>query len=330
MYTDAPAASSPILDALKDANRVLLLTHVSPDGDAIGSLLAVWHVLHDMGKTPIALASSALPDVVATLPGIEHVQVYQRGDVFPEADLVWLVDAATLERTGPVFEDHEATLREHPLIIVDHHVTNTGPGMINLIQSSAASCADVLLRLFQAMECPITPAVATCLLLGLTTDTQSFQTTSTKAQSFESAAVLIHHGADHHDVVKQIFYQTPYETLKLMGLVYSEMQRDGDIVWVRITRQMMEQTGAEDGAYDDILHLLQRVQSVRICVLFKEREDGNVKLSLRSTPDFNMAEIARRWGGGGHAQAAGATLHMDLPTAEREILPEIRAVCNAS
>lgn len=321
IHTDPSFIAPALNEMVARAERILLLSHINPDGDAIGSMLGVWHTLHAMHKTAIPLASSALPSFALSLPGIEQVQVYERGTPLPDADLIWLVDTATLARVGPIHDDHAATLSSRPLIIVDHHVTNEGEGTLNLIDAGAASCAELVYTLLRAMNAPVTADGATCLLMGMTTDTQSFQTNSTRPETLRIAAGLLEAGAHHQTVVRNIYYATPYSTAQLLGLALSQMQCEDGLLWTIITQEMMQQTGADDGAYDDVLMVMQRVEGVRACVLFKEREDGKVKLSLRSTPDLNVAVIAKTWGGGGHAQAAGATLPMDLAAAAQMVLP---------
>lgn len=325
IYIDPVAAAPAVTAALERAQRILLLTHVNPDGDAIGSMLGLWHALHALGRTAIPLAPSALPGYTLSLPGVEHVQVYEHGVALPETDLVWMVDTANPERVGRLYKEYAEVLNARPLIIVDHHVTNDGRAMINVIQPEAASCAELIYRLLRAMQVPITPTIATCLLLGLTTDTQSFQTSSTNPAALRAAAELLEAGADQQAVVHAVYYTTPYSTAQLIGLALSQLQRQGALIWTHVSQEMMRRTGAEEEASDDVVQVMQRVAGVRICALFKERFDGTVKISLRSTPGINVAAIAQIWGGGGHMQAAGATLPMNLETAQREVLPHLRA-----
>jgi phosphoesterase RecJ-like protein len=324
IYTDPAAAAPAFLAQVDAAQRILLLTHINPDGDAIGSLLGAYHCLRAIGKEPIALASSALPSYSASLPGVEHVQIYQPGTALPEADLIWMLDTASLERVGAIFSDHGSALQARPLIIVDHHVTNDGAGTINLIQPAAASCADLLFRLLRAMALPISADAATCLLLGVTADTQSFQTSATSAQTLHTTAEILAAGADLRWVVNAIYYSVPASTVQLTALALSHMRRDGPLLWASVPRAMLEAAGATDEATDDTMTRMQRVAGMRVAALFKERGDGTVKLSLRSTPEINVATIARTWGGGGHAQAAGATLTMGLAAAEEAVLPLLR------
>jgi phosphoesterase RecJ-like protein len=324
MHTD-PAAAAPIIaETVAAANRVLILSHINPDGDAIGSMLGVWHILRGMGKTATPLASSAYPEVAEALPGIEQVQVYQPGMPLPPADLIWMVDTAAPQRVGPLYDEHAAELNHLPLIIVDHHVTNDGLGRVNLVDAQAASCAEVLYRLFREMDVVVTPETATCLLLGLTTDTQSFQTNSTRPDTLRIAAALVEAGADQPAIVQKVYYATPYSTAHMLGLALSQIQREDGLIWTYISREMMQQTHASDSAYDDVTSVMMRIEGMRISALFKERNDGAVKLSLRSKAGIDVAEIARAWGGGGHTQAAGATIQKTLDEAQREVLAVLR------
>jgi phosphoesterase RecJ-like protein len=324
-YTHYHEAAPAFCAAIDAAQRILLLSHTNPDGDAIGSLLGVYHSLRAIGKTPIALASSAVPTYTLDLPGAQDLLVYTAGRPLPATDLIWLMDTAALARVGRIYDEHQATLANSPLIIVDHHVTNTGEGRLNLVDAGSASCAELLFRLLRAMELPVPPAAATCLLMGMTSDTQSFQTSSTNAQSLRSYADLLDAGADHAAVIRAMYFAVPASTVRLSALALSAMHVQDGLIWTTIDRAMLAETGAEDEAGDDVVQRMQRVTGMRACVLFKERFDGTVKISLRSTPALSVAAIAQRWGGGGHAQAAGATLAMSLTEAYAEVLPVLRA-----
>lgn len=330
IYTDPEAAAPAFRAQIDQARRILLLSHINPDGDAIGSLLGAAHALRAIGKEPIALASSPAPAYTDALPGIEQLQVYQPGQPLPEADLVWMLDTAARSRVGPIFTEHGELLQQRPLIIVDHHETNDGGGQLNLIAPAAASTADLLFRLLRAMGLPVSPAAATCLLMGTLTDTHSFQTSSTSPQALRSTAELLEAGASLETVVKAAYFSVPASTVQLSGMALSDLRREGGLFWVTVTNAMMQATGAEDEATDDTVTRMQRIAGAELCVLFKERPDGSVKLSLRSTPRINVAQIARGWGGGGHAQAAGAVLPMGLEQAHETVLPALRAALAAA
>jgi len=325
IHTD-PDIAAPLFRAqIAPARRILLLTHVNPDGDAVGSMLGAAHVLRAIGKEPLCLLSSPAPSYCLRLPGAEWLRVFHPGDALPVADLTWMLDTATPQRVGPIADVHLPELLKQPLLITDHHVTNDGGGSLNLIDPRAASTADLLFRLLRAMALPVGPEAATCLYLGLTTDTQSFQTSNTSPQTLRTAADILASGADLRAVITAVYFSIPESTMRLTALVLSDMRREGPLAWASVTLTHLAATGAGDEATDDTIMRMQRIDGVRLCALFKERDAATVKLSLRSTPDIDVSIIAQRLGGGGHAQAAGATLHMGLDEARATVLPMLRA-----
>jgi phosphoesterase RecJ-like protein len=324
IHTDYRAAAPAFRAQIDRAQRILLLTHVNPDGDAIGSLLGAAHALREHGKTPLCVIASPAPSYTAGLPGMEWLSIFQRGGPLPEADLTWMLDTATPARVGAIAEEHGPSLRARPLLITDHHVTNEGGGLVNLIDPSAASNADLLFRLLGAMGLPVSPAAATCLYLGMLTDTQSFQLSSTRPQTLQTAGEILAAGADLRAVIEAVYFSIPESTLRLSSLSLAALQREGGLLWTSISQAAQRATGAGDEAGDDTIMRMQRVEGMRICALFKERYDGTVKISLRSVPGISVAAIAQRYGGGGHIQAAGATLQMGLEAAQAELLPLLR------
>lgn len=330
IYTD-PAEFAPLfVQQLQAAQRPLILTHLNPDGDAIGSLLGVWHALRLLGKPALALAMPPIPQYTAWLPGAEAMELYARGAPLPSCDLVIMVDTATIERTGPIAEAHGAALRLLPLIIIDHHVTNDGSGDLDLIQPAAASTCELLYQLFSVMNLPIDADLATCLLLGLTTDTLSFQTSSTTGASLRAAAGLLDHGAAHRRVIDSVYNALPTSGALLIGATLSGLHYEDGVAWATITRAMIDQTGAPDDTIDEVIQQMRRIGEARALVLFKENRDGTTKISLRSRPPLNVAAFAQRWGGGGHTQAAGATVPKHYLQAETEVVPLLKELVNKS
>jgi phosphoesterase RecJ-like protein len=325
IYTDFAEAAPAFRQRIDQAHRILLLTHVNPDGDAVGSLLGAAHALRDSGKEPICLLASPAPSYSLGMPGAEWLTVYRRGDTLPAYDLIWMLDTATPDRVGAISDEHGPQLLAGPLMITDHHATNDGGGQLHLIDPSAASNADLLFRLLRAMDLPVSPAAATCLLLGTTTDTQSFQTSATLPQTLHTTAEMLTAGADQALVVNAVYFSVPASTVQLTALVLSELQREGALLWATVSQAQMAAAGAADEAADDTVKTMQRIAGMRVCALFKERADGTVKLSLRSVPGINVAAIAQIWGGGGHIQAAGATMLMTLADAPAAVLPLLRA-----
>src|SRR5262245_7483129 len=259
LYSHPDKAAPAINSALSHADRILLLTHQNPDGDAIGTLLGLLHALTSIGKSVSAIIWPVLPHYVLTLPGIEHIHVYAPGTVLPDADVVILVDVAELGRTGRIYDDNASAFETQPLIVIDHHPASTGEGTINLVVPEAASCAELLYKLLCALDISISPATATCLLLGVFTDTQSFQTNSTNAETLATAAMLLRSGANLQFVVRSIYYSMPYPSLQLMGKALHYVQREHDLIWTHITQVMLHQVGLVDDTGEEIIRWMQRV-----------------------------------------------------------------------
>jgi bifunctional oligoribonuclease and PAP phosphatase NrnA len=287
----------------------------------------MWHTLTGMGKTVSAVVWPVLPYYVLTLPGIENVQIYETGMTLPDTDLTILLDTAELDRVGLIYQEHHAAIVSRPLIVIDHHHGTTEDGNLNLIVPEAASCAEVLYQLLGALDAPLTIATATCLLLGITTDTQSFQTGSTRPQSLTVAADLLKVGADQQFVVRSVYYSVPFPSVQLLGLALYHVQREQDLIWTHLSQEMLRQVGLVDDTGEDIIQTMQRVAGVRVCVLFKERPDGATKISLRSmAPGIDVAAIASYWNGGGHTKAAGAVLKMSIEAAQRTVLTHLHQI----
>ena len=326
LYTNPHDAAGPIAAQIAAANQILVLTHINPDGDAIGSLLGATHVLRALGKHVTPLALPPVPEYANWLPGVDTVQLYTPGAPLALADLIFVGDTASIGRMGAIYPDHAATLDRLPMIIVDHHVTNDGRGTVNLIQPEAASTCELLYRLFVAMGAPISADAATCLLLGLMTDTQSFQTTSTNADSLRAAAALLDLGADNQRVVHEVYNALPAASAALIGVALAMLRVEAGIAWAQVTNAMMQATGAEEEAADEVVRVMQRIAGVRALVLFKERADGTTKISLRSRPPYDVARLAQEFGGGGHTQASGATLLATPAEAQVLVLPRLKAL----
>lgn len=320
---DPPVAAPALSQTIANASRILLLSHINPDGDAIGSLLAMWHTLHGMNKIVEAFAFPNLPHFVMALPGIANVRIYSHQMALPDVDLVIMLDTAEINRVGPIYIEHPA-LHQIPLVIIDHHQTNVGQGTINLVDAHAASCTQLLYRLLCAMDVPITPTIATCLLMGVMSDTGGFRTNNTTPQSMQISAELLLAGADHEMITRELYRTVPMSSIVVMGHALTYLRVEDGIVWTHLTQEMLHQSDADITAADEIVVMLQRVAGNRICLLLREVGPQETKISLRSTPDINVAAVAQTWGGGGHKQAAGATIPLPIPQAETVVLQRLR------
>lgn len=325
LYSNATQAAPAIHDAIASKEHILLITHVNPDGDAIGSLLGLGLYLEQQGHIVTMVAPTALPLYALRLQQVDRVQVYNENRTLPaSADLVILVDTGDVQRIGRVYEEQRQYLLTRPLVIIDHHVTNSGEGIVNLVDPSLSSTCELLFHLLCAWNAWITPDVATALLMGVITDTQSFKTSNTTPSALRTAADLIERGADRELIMKDVYSNIPFETAKLLSLALAELKRDGAIAWTHVSQKMMQQAGADDEASAEVTDYISNLGGFKATALLRERRDGSVKISLRSVPGIDVSAVAQQFGGGGHRQAAGATLEGPLAEAEERLLAALR------
>ncbi|GIV97117.1 MAG: phosphoesterase [Herpetosiphonaceae bacterium] len=321
IYDDVRVAAPLIAERLRTARHILVLTHVHPDGDAAGSLIAMGHVLQGQGYRVTLVAPTALPSAASVLASAPAVHIYVNHRTLPEdVDRVVILDTGSIDRLGPIFTEQKDYLLRRPMIVIDHHVTNEGQGTINLIVPQASATCELLHDLFHAWGTPIDPETATALLLGLITDTQSYQTSSTTPHSLLVGSQLLAAGGDLARLINAIYFSKSFANMRAVGMALARIERDEDLIWTELTREMIEATGADDEASDELMMILARIAGAKAYALFKERPDGTIKVSLRSHPGVDVAAVAARFGGGGHIQASGATLHVPLAEAREAVL----------
>src|SRR5213075_2053442 len=302
-----------IAAALRERDRFLVVTHENPDGDALGSLLATTLALRQLGKdAAMYLAgSSPVPREYALL-GLDDLERELPAD-FGERTLV-AVDCAKADRMGP-----DPTLVERAALVVDidHHHDNTRFGHVNLIVADASSTGEVLRDVFAELGVEITPEIAEPLYIALVTDTGRFQYANTTPKAFRLAAELVDAGADTHAVFQEVYESVEFAKLKLLAraLDRAEVLEGGRIVVSHLLRGDFAEAGASEPYSEGIIDYLRAVEGAELAVLVREQLTQRAqayKGSLRSSIDeLDVSAIARRFGGGGHRQAAGFST--DLP-----------------
>lgn len=316
------ASLNEVAAVLQGATRVLAMCHINPDGDAVGSLLGLAWIMHCLPRPPkIYLAcADPIPLQLQFLPGVGEI----RRDV-PESswDAVVALDASDAARLGPIYTP--TSYRHAPIVVLDHHVTNLHFGTLNHVDICAAATAQIVVDLADALAAPITPNAAVCLLTGLSTDTLSFRTSNMTPAVLNTAARLMAAGADLAEITQRTLYDRPLTVLRLWGLALSRMQLDGQVVWTAITQAMRTEAGLIGSSENGLTSQLINAAEAKIAAVFNETETGQVEISLRSRPGYDVAAIALRLGGGGHPQAAGCTLPGPLADAQARILPLLLA-----
>jgi phosphoesterase RecJ-like protein len=306
------------------AQRPLLVTHVDPDGDAIGSLLGLGWALRRLGKTPVLCASDGVPPRYAFLPGAD--EVVTKPDM--AADLIISLDCADMGRLGLTIDDL-AVFANKPSLNLDHHVTNTAFAHVNLIDPSAASTAEVVLEVVDALGVPLDPQIATCLLCGVVTDTLGFRTSNVSPRVLERAARLMNAGGPLAQIIEQALNNRPYSGLCMWAAGLGTMQCQDGLIWAHLSRAARKRCGPVAGAETGLVNFLLSAQEAQVAVLFTEREDGAVDVSMRAKPEHDISRVATALNGGGHPQAAGCSLPGPLDEAEAKVLGLLRDYLDA-
>jgi phosphoesterase RecJ-like protein len=321
--TATPAVAWPTLsDVAGDVRRIIdsshhivCLAHKDADADSLGSALAFAAALRAIGKAPHPVVPDPVPFTLNYLPGFETLEKA------PERiDAIFTFDCATTGRFG-----EKRSLLEsgaHPVVNIDHHVSNTAYGSINLIQADASATGQVVYRLLRALDLPIPPEAATNLYAALLTDTGGFRHENTTEEALRLAAELVKLGADPAWIALKSYKSRSVSTLRLEALAVAAMHSecDGRLVWSAVTRAMLAEAGAAWQETDGIIDVLQSVDTMSVAVLFKELQPDVTKVSVRTRGDADATELTTPFGGGGHRRAAGAELHAPLAVAQERVL----------
>jgi phosphoesterase RecJ-like protein len=299
--------------AIADASLVALACHVNPDGDALGSMLGMLHVLRTAGRRVVASFPS--PFQVAPhyrdLPGLD---LLAPPDGFPTDPPVMVTfDCGSLARLGDL---EPAAKGAHELIVIDHHVSNDRYGTINLVEPSAAASGVVVQQLVDAMGLPLSRDAAVCLYAALVCDTGRFQHETTTSEVFELARRLTEFDVPVSSLSRALFEEHRFAYLQLLGeaLGSAQLVREQRFVWTAITQDML---GRHDVTLDEVeglIDILRRAQEAEVTCVLKEEEDGTFRVSLRSLGDVDVRRVAEAHGGGGHRFAAGFTSDLDVDT----------------
>jgi bifunctional oligoribonuclease and PAP phosphatase NrnA len=319
-----------IAGVLCSARRVLAFCHVNPDGDALGSMLALGWLLRALQPhaTPEMLQVSLVcadpvPSKLNFLPGADHVTTSPPPGPW---DAVVALDSSDAKRLGSPFRSE--IFPPAPLIVLDHHVTNLHFGTLNYVDVRATSTSEIVLDLAYALGAAIGLEAATCLLTGVVTDTLGFRTSNVTPKVLTTASRLMEAGADLHQITKLTLGDRPLSIMRLWGLALSQLHLEDGVLWAEVTKEMREAAGVPDEDDGGLVSHLITAHEARVAAVFGELNDGTVDLDLRATLPYEVASVALRLDGGGHPQASGAHLQGPLAEAERRVLPLLKKVAS--
>jgi phosphoesterase RecJ-like protein len=305
-----------VLQEIQQRRRFLVTSHARPDGDAIGSTLALAQVLRKMGKSAAVILGDPVPLLYHPLPGSETI--VHSSQVNGDYDAVIILECDSVQRT------RLRGLENQFLINIDHHASSRPFANINWIDPSAVATAELIFRLAQAAQVKITPEIATCLYTAVLTDTGAFCYAPTNACTFELAKFLVEHGADPGKIAQSVYFSSPMSKMCLLGAALSRLERDGAITWMSVTRHDMERFGALDEDCEGLVNYALSISGVEVAIFFREVAHERIRVSIRSKGAVNVAEIAQKFGGGGHECAGGFSTEGPVEEAAKRVLAELR------
>jgi phosphoesterase RecJ-like protein len=315
----------PIRRIVDGADQIACLAHKDADADSLGSALGFALALRASGHRVRVVVPEPLPRLLAYLPGFETVET---GGA-PLGDTVFTFDCATLPRFG---ERRDEVERAATVVNIDHHLSNTAFGSINLVDASASATGQVVYQLLGLLGAPISAAVATNLYAALLTDTGGFLHENTTEAALRLGAALVAAGADPSWVALKSYKSRSLSQVRLEGLSIAGMVAElgGALLWSEVTGVMLDQTGADMQESEGIIDALQSIATMEIAILFKETTPDRTKISVRTREPFDATDVCTPFGGGGHRRAAGAEIGEALPDARRLVLEVARRLIESA
>ena len=306
-----------ILGALRKGRRFLVCSHTQPDGDAVGSMLALGILLDQMGKHADLVTADRVPAHYHRLPSAGTIRTVQ--SVAGTYDAAILLECDSLQRAKV------RGLEAYRLINIDHHVSGHQFAHLNWIDHEAVSTGEMIYRLACAAGATLTPELAACIYATVLTDTGGFCYGSLRESTFALARELVSAGADPVAIAQDVYFSAPMSKFRLLGTALGRLTREGCLAWMWVTRQDMDQNCASGEDAEGVVNFALGIDGVEAAVFLRELPEGSIRLSLRSKGRVNVAAIAEQLGGGGHENAAGCTLNGPLARALDEILIHLRS-----
>lgn len=308
-----------IINKLKSAKRVAILSHIYPDGDAVGSSLALFKALLNDNKSVDLFLSDGVPTIYSFLPNARKV----KQQCNPEAyDVVVVLDCGDIDRIGIC----ASTINTAKFTInIDHHSTGTEFGDINLVEPHASSTGEIIYRLIKMYGLDIDKEMAECLYVAIAADTGGFRFSNTSGITMQVAADLINCGIDVSEISRRIFDVLSLAKVRLMGAAINSLEiHKKRIALMYLNNEQVVKTGALSEDFDGIVNVARNINGIEIAVFIVEKEPNEIKVNLRSNSSYDVAEIAKIFSGGGHHKAAGCKLSdTTLEQAKTKILNEI-------
>lgn len=311
-----------IIKRIRRGGKVLIAAHVNPDGDSIGSQLALYDLCHHLGAEPTIVSHDQVSARYRFLKKYDLLETYQKEKTYQDFDFTIVLEATELDRIGKV---QELLKPDMEIINIDHHPGNPAYGSINLIDESAAAAGVMIYRLFQDAGVDISRDNADELFTAIVTDTGRFCFPNSNAEALEVSARLIEAGATPKSLCEQLYTQYSEDQVRLLGELISHMElhHDGKTCLLVCSREICSKYAPDASEMDGLVNYSLYTAGVQVGVLLREIEEKVTKVSLRSSDKIDVGALARRYNGGGHVNAAGCNIHLPLTGAHAELLKSI-------
>lgn len=311
-----------IIDIINNNKNIYIASHIQPDGDNIGSILALGLALKKLGKNVFILKADIIPSDYEFLPGIELIDEVAQ---LENLDIFIALDCSDIDRLG---QNKNLLNKAKTIINIDHHISNTNFGDLNFVDSKAAATGELVYHIIEKLDIKIDMDIATNLYVAISTDTGSFKYESVTDKTHEIIARLLRYGIDNSYINNKLYHSRSIERTNLLIKSFGTLNTfsNNKAAIVKVTQKMLNSTNTKMEDTEGIISFIKDIDSVEVACLLKEFGDNETKVSMRSKSYIDVAKICESFNGGGHIRAAGCTLHQDIETAESlitDILMEV-------
>lgn len=307
-----------VADCLRGGKKAVVCGHTMPDGDSVGSVLAMSFLLRETGVESYVAASDPIPPVYSFLPGAEYFRY--SGDLPRDCDLAVVLDCTDFNRLGDDLRNYVSSIPK--VVNIDHHVSNQCFGHCNYVDAAAAATGEIVYELVTLMGIQLSRDIAANLYAAIVMDTGSFRFDNTTGKTHEIAAALIRTGIDTSAINSNLFEKKDLVHLKMLGYALSHIQTaaDGKVAWVTIPLEVMQELKADDEHADGIINYPRMLSGVEVGMLFREISPGKFKVGFRSTQNVDANKLASEFGGGGHPRASGCLVEGTREEVEEKVV----------
>jgi len=307
-----------IISKIKESSKIAIMSHIMPDGDNVGSSLALYNALKKLGKDVHFILDDNIPKVYRFLKDSDKVEMPGQYEHF---DAIIALDCGDANRLGK----SRLYLENNFVINIDHHISNDEFGNLNMVDSNASATGEIVYQIIKVLGVPMDTEISECLYIAIVTDTGQFQYSNTTSITHQIAGDLINNGVNVSLMFERIYQNSSKEKVMLMktALDTLEFYHNDSISCITLTLKQMEEVNAIEVDSDGIINLARDIECVEAAIFLKELEQGKIKVGLRSKKVVDMAAVALRFGGGGHVRAAGCTLHGTIEEVKEKILEAI-------